>query len=89
MPRVPSAAAAFVGERIRTARLRSSMTHDKLGGLTGIDSANIRAYETGRAMPSIHTIVRIADALRVKPGYFLDGLTADLFEDAVASRRAG
>ncbi|WP_141381081.1 helix-turn-helix domain-containing protein [Microbacterium lacticum] len=27
------------------------MTHDQLAAATGIDSANIRSYESGRAMP--------------------------------------
>ncbi|WP_454149422.1 helix-turn-helix domain-containing protein [Microbacterium lacticum] len=28
------------------------MTHDQLAAATGIDSANIRSYESGRAIPS-------------------------------------
>ncbi|GEB95878.1 hypothetical protein GCM10009724_20940 [Microbacterium lacticum] len=51
IPRVPSPAAAHIGERIRVAREGVRMTHDQLAAATGIDSANIRSYESGRAMP--------------------------------------
>ena len=52
MPRVPSAAATYVGEQIRAARIRYTKTHDQLAAETGIDSPNIRSYESGRAMPT-------------------------------------
>lgn len=48
----------------------------------------IRSYEKGRAMPSVHTLVRIAVALDSEPGFFLEGLTLDQF-DAPERRRAG
>ncbi|APZ33269.1 MULTISPECIES: helix-turn-helix domain-containing protein [Microbacterium] len=88
MPRVPSAAAAYVGEQIRAARIRYTKTHDQLAAETGIDSSNIRSYESGRAMPSVLTLVRIADALGVTPGSLIDGLTVDLFP-AESARRVG
>ena len=89
MPRVSSAAAAHVGARIKAARVRYSMTHDELAAATGIDSSNIRSYESGRAMPSVVTLVRIADALATTPGEFLDELTLDLFPAEAAVRRVG
>ena len=46
--------------------------------------------ESGRAMVSVHTLVRIAEALAVTPGDLLDGLTVDLFDKGTTSeRRAG
>jgi transcriptional regulator with XRE-family HTH domain len=62
------------------------MTHDPLAVASGIDSSNIRSYESGRALPGIHTLVRIATALGQPPGYFLDGLTLEMFDGA--ARRA-
>ena len=55
------------------------MTQDQLAVGSEIDSSNIRAYEAGRAMPSIHTLMRIAGTLRMPPGYFLEGLTLEMF----------
>lgn len=39
-------------------------------------------------MPSVFTLVRIADALGVTPGSLIDGLTVDLFP-AESARRIG
>jgi transcriptional regulator with XRE-family HTH domain len=87
MPRVASPAAAHIGARIKGARESSTMTQDQLAVRSEIDSSNVRAYEAGRAMPSIHTLVRIADALRTPPGYFIDDLTLEMFPTAAADAR--
>ncbi|WP_286300992.1 helix-turn-helix domain-containing protein [Microbacterium suwonense] len=55
------------------------MTQDDLASRSGIDSSNIRAYESGRAMPSIHTLLRIAVAMRTPIDYFLTDLTLEMF----------
>jgi transcriptional regulator with XRE-family HTH domain len=55
------------------------MTQDQIAADSGIDSSNIRAYETGRATPSIQSLTRIAEALNCEPGSLLEGLTSDLF----------
>ncbi len=88
MPRVPSIAAQRIGERIRLIRAEGvAISQDDLSSLSGIDSSNIRAYETGRAMPNIHSLVRIATALGVTPGELLEGLTLEDFQDAAGRRR--
>ncbi|UOE43506.1 helix-turn-helix domain-containing protein [Agromyces larvae] len=87
MPRVPSAAAAHIGKRIAAARASRGVTQDWLAVESGIDSSNIRGYESGRAMVSVHTLMRIADALDVPPGDLLDGLTLDLFDEVAARRQ--
>lgn len=79
MPSVPSNAAAFIGQRIADARKEGGWTQDEIAAKSGIDSSNIRKYENGRAMPNIHSLVRIAEALGVEPGQFLKGITSDLF----------
>ena len=79
MPRVPSAAAAHVGEHMKTRRSQLGMTQDQVGVACGIESSNIRAFEKGRAMPSIHSLLRIASALDCDPGSLIAGLTLDHF----------
>lgn len=56
-----------------------AMTQDQLAAASGIDSSNIRAYENGRSTPSIHSLVRLADALAIEPGALLQGLTLQHF----------
>ncbi len=63
------------------------MTHDKLAATTDIDSSNIRSYESGRAMPSVHTLVRIAAALGIAPSELIDGLTLEMFATPSTDRR--
>ncbi len=79
MPRVPSAAASHIGQLMAERRRVFGISQDAVGVASGIDSSNIRAFETGRAMPSIHTLIRIAQALDVDPGSLIDGVTLDMF----------
>ncbi|MBS1906950.1 MAG: helix-turn-helix transcriptional regulator [Actinobacteria bacterium] len=87
MPRVPSAAAIHIGGRIRETRLASSMTQDELAVGAGIDSSNIRAYEAGRALPNLLSLVRIAEALRTPAGHFLEEVTVGMFPASPDDRR--
>ncbi len=67
------------------------MTQDQLAVRADIDSSNVRAYESGRAMPSIHTLLRIATAMHTPLDYFLTGLTLEMFPVTASDgrRRAG
>lgn len=87
MPRVASAAAAHLGRSVSAYRMRAGLTQDELAARTGIDSSNIRAYEGGRAMPNIYSLVRVAEGLGIPPGDLLDGLTLDLFATPGHDRR--
>lgn len=79
MPRVASDAAARIGGLIAEHRLKAQMTQDEVAVKSGIDSSNIRAYENGRGMPSIQSLVRIAEAMGIDPGALLEGLGRDDF----------
>ncbi|UWF77285.1 helix-turn-helix transcriptional regulator [Microbacterium sp. EF45047] len=63
------------------------MTQDQLAVAAEIDSSNIRAYESGRALPSIHTLLRIADALGTPLTYFLEDLRLGMFPANETDRR--
>jgi transcriptional regulator with XRE-family HTH domain len=79
VPRVPSPAAAVIGENIRGARAARNWTQDELAAATGIDSSNIRAYETGRSLTNLHSLIRLSEALGADPGTLLDGVTSAMF----------
>lgn len=55
--------------------------------LSDIDSSNIRSYESGRAMLSVQTLVRIAEALKCPPADFLDGISASMFTTEAKAER--
>ncbi len=79
MARTPSPAAALIGQRIAARRKARDFTQDQLAVFSGIDSSNIRSYESGRSMLSVLTLVRIAEALDTSPGDFLIDLRPDMF----------
>jgi transcriptional regulator with XRE-family HTH domain len=64
---------------IATARRAAGLTQDQLAALSGINSANIRKYENGRALTGLQSLVRIAEALEVKPEALSEGLTSAQF----------
>lgn len=80
MARIPSEAARLVGGRIRERRLELELTQDQLAHDCGIDPSNLRAYESGRGMPNVYTVVRLSQALLMQePGQLLQGLTPEQF----------
>ena len=84
MPRTPSSAARHVGAKVKAIRVDLHWTQDKLAVVSGIDSANIRALESGRSTPSLATVVRVAVALGVKPGDLVDDLSPEDFAAALS-----
>jgi len=84
---VPSDAATHIGALISAERVKVGMTQDQLAAASGIDSSNIRAYENGRAMPSIQTLVRLAEGLGASPAELLDGVRSDMFPIPLDDRR--
>lgn len=62
------------------------MTQDELAVAADIDSSNIRSYESGRAMMSISSLVRIAEVLQIEPGELPEGITSNMFAQQPASR---
>lgn len=55
------------------------MTIDELAVASRIDSSNIRSYESGRALMSVHSLVRIAEALDIEAGVLLEGVSSGMF----------
>lgn len=65
------------GEKIRIKRKEKNFTQKLLGDLCGINEANIRKYELGKANPKLETIRKIAAALDVSLSYFLEDTTSN------------
>jgi len=79
MPRIPSPAAAHIGAIIADLRKSQGLSVDDLASRTKIDSSNIRSYESGRALVSLYSLVRIATELGVEPGQLLEGVELSMF----------
>ncbi len=70
-------------------RLRAGLSQDEVAVRSGIDSSNVRAYEGGRAMVSVQSLIRLADALDVAPSEFIDGLRPESFPTRTARPTRG
>ena len=60
------------GKKIKLARVESDLTQDRLAEKIKTKQKNISRYETGASMPSIETLIKIANVLRKKVGYFFN-----------------
>lgn len=69
-----------MGEQIKTARQLRGFTQEELGERCGIGAANIRKYESGKQIPRIVTLQKIAEALDLPVSSFLPtfGITESL-----------
>lgn len=70
-----SEATQIFGARVREIRNTIGISQMDLGELAGIHFTNIAKLERGEANPSLFTIVRVADALEVDPGFLIEGLS--------------
>ena len=60
------------GKKIKLARVELDLTQTQLAQKINTKQKNISRYETGASLPSIETLINIANALKKKIGYFFD-----------------
>ena len=65
---------AYVGSRIRAARILSGMSQDKLAGELGITFQQIQKYEKGTNRVSASKLVGISNALGQPIAWFFEGI---------------
>ncbi len=76
------------GERLRQARLDAGLTQSQIVRLSGIPKPTLSRYENDHVLPSLATLGRLAEALRIPEGQLLPGRTSleeELF-DALRGR---
>lgn len=82
---IESAAAVTIGRRIAEARTAAGASRLDLAYHARVDPTNLGRYETGKALPNLATLVRLAQTLGVDPGTLVEGLA---FEDFPQDRDA-
>lgn len=55
-----------IGEKIKEIRLSKSMTLDDLAAASNMDNSNIARLESGNTNPTIRTLYKISQGLKVK-----------------------
>lgn len=61
-------------ENVAAARAASGLSQSQVSRCSGIHVTEVSRIERGIRDPRLSTIVRLAHALRVRPGQLLDGL---------------
>ena len=60
--------------RVRLARVEADLTQTELAKKIRAKQKSISRYETGTSVPTIDTLMKIADVLKKPSAYFLEGL---------------
>ena len=55
-----------IGKKIKEIRIAKSMTLDELAAACNMDNANVARLESGNTNPTIRTLYKISQGLRVK-----------------------
>jgi len=61
-----------LGKKIKLARIEMDLNQTQLAKKMGAKQKSISRYETGIALPSIETLIKIAKVLKKPTGYFLE-----------------
>ncbi len=69
--------ATQIGLRIRAARQDSNETQEQLALAVGVVQQSVAAWESGRNLPNILTLIKIATHLKVSSDYLLGMINSD------------
>ncbi len=64
-------------ERLKTLRKKRKVTQIRLSIAAEVSQETISAYESGKASPSIETLIKIADFLNTSTDYLLGRIKED------------
>lgn len=85
MERISAQHKMHIGKRLGDLRRMRNLTSEQLAELCGIDNTHIRHIESGSRSPSLGLLIRLCNALKVSPYYFLqDCIELDEDEDGRA-----
>ncbi|MDO4747992.1 MAG: helix-turn-helix transcriptional regulator [Eubacteriales bacterium] len=71
-----------IAERLRTYRVNCGLTQSQVANAIGMERTGYGGYETGRAQPSLETIVKLAQIFRVDPKDILPSELSLSFRDS-------
>jgi transcriptional regulator with XRE-family HTH domain len=68
---------------LREYRLKAGMTQEQLSGLVDVSKGFLGMMETGERWPNVDMMIRLAEAMRIRPGEMLDAVVARWKADAI------
>ena len=57
----------FVLSRLREERIKANMSQIELSFAAGLSQNQVNCIESGRNIPNLYTLIKICDALKIKP----------------------
>jgi len=73
-----------IGERIAARRKQLGFTQEAISNLTDISVNQLSNLENSRSVPTVETVLKLSEALKVTPDYFLLGIVRSMEEKPVA-----
>jgi transcriptional regulator with XRE-family HTH domain len=61
-----------LGENLRVARKRLKLTQEEVAERSGVHATEVSRIEAGKRDPQVSTLLRLAEAVEVRPGQLLD-----------------
>jgi len=80
--------AALVRRRLRALRTGAGLTQEQLGARCGLGASEVSKYESGRKVPTLPTVGRLAVALGVSPAALVQEPADGVAEDALSMQVA-
>lgn len=62
----------MIGQKLKTIRKARGFTQEKLAKEVGLSTVTIKGYESNKFSPSLETLTKIAEKLKVPAGYFFE-----------------
>ena len=73
-----------IGGRILARRKELRLTQEAVTNLTNISTNQLSNLENNRSVPTVETILKLSEALKVTPDYFLLGIVKSMDDAPVA-----
>ncbi len=75
----------LLGKKIQSIRKSKNLTQEKLAELIDIETPSLSYLETGKYAPSIETLQKLSQVLRVKPWefYYFDEISEEEMKDEI------
>lgn len=61
----------LIGKRVKDLRVESQISQQELGNIIGVTKVSVCGYENGTRIPSLDTLIKIADTLGASTDYLL------------------
>lgn len=67
-----------VGQTIKNIRVKKGLSQDVLSGLSALDRSHLTKIESGKKLPNLETIWKIANALEITPSALIAAIEENL-----------